>query len=320
VPADGASVEVAGVVFAQADLPPEEHRDPRICASPWSDKAWRRLDDELPLLIVGTNLTMVDLAVSLRRAGYGGEILAISSRGLLPARHIAVSEWPTPQFTLAEEQSLSQLMLRLREDVLAASDHGVDWRAVIDSMRPVTAQLWSRLPLAERQRFLRHGRRYWDAHRHRTAPPNADQIDAMLRDGGLRVLAGRLTTLEGRSDCVRVRYMPQGGGGEQSVRVQRVIYASGVEQFGRTRDRLMQGLLDRGTIRLDAQGLGLDVTDGLNVIRDDGTPAERIWALGPIVRGVFWECTAVPDIRVQAGYVAVSVVARLREQVPRRAL
>jgi uncharacterized NAD(P)/FAD-binding protein YdhS len=320
VRAEGEPIPVAGVVFAQADLPPEEHSDPRICASPWSDKTWRKLDDDLPVLIVGTNLTMVDLAVSLRRAGYAGEILAISSRGLLPARHAPVPQWPTPQFTLAEETSLSLLMLRLREDVLTAADKNVDWRAVIDSMRPVTAQLWSRLPLAERQRFLRHARRYWDVHRHRMAPPNADQIDTMLQTGGLRVLSGRLTTLAGRSDSVRVRYLPRGGGREKDLRVQRVIYASGVEQFGRTRDKLMQGLLDRGTIRLDAQGLGLDVTDGLNVVRDDGTPADMIWALGPIVRGVFWECTAVPDIRVQAGHVAVSVVARLREQAPRRSL
>jgi uncharacterized NAD(P)/FAD-binding protein YdhS len=59
------------------------------------------------------------------------------------------------------------------------------------------------------------------------------------------------------------------------------------------------------------------VTDGLNVIGDEGRVAERIWALGPIVRGVFWECVAVPDIRVQASHVAVSVVARLREDAPR---
>jgi uncharacterized NAD(P)/FAD-binding protein YdhS len=93
--------------------------------------------------------------------------------------------------------------------------------------------------------------------------------------------------------------------------------ASGLEHISRTRDPLMQRLLDRGMIRVDSQGLGLDVTDGLNVVRGDGEPAERIWALGPIVRGVFWECVAVPDIRVQASHVAVSVVARLREDAPR---
>jgi uncharacterized NAD(P)/FAD-binding protein YdhS len=32
---------------------------------------------------------------------------------------------------------------------------------------------------------------------------------------------------------------------------------------------------------------------------------------------VFWECVAVPDIRVQASHVAACVVARLREDAPR---
>jgi uncharacterized NAD(P)/FAD-binding protein YdhS len=96
-----------------------------------------------------------------------------------------------------------------------------------------------------------------------------------------------------------------------------VIIASGVENISSTRDPLMQRLLDRGLVRMDSQGLGLDVTDGLNIVRGDDTVAERLWALGPIVRGVFWECVAVPDIRVQAAHMAVSVVARLREDAPR---
>jgi uncharacterized NAD(P)/FAD-binding protein YdhS len=99
--------------------------------------------------------------------------------------------------------------------------------------------------------------------------------------------------------------------------VQRVIMASGLEHVSRTRDPLMQRLLERGLVRLDRQGLGIDVTDGLNVLSADDSVAERVWALGPIVRGVFWECVAVPDIRVQAAHVAVSVVARLREDAPR---
>ena len=67
----------------------------------------------------------------------------------------------------------------------------------------------------------------------------------------------------------------------------------------------------------EAAPLGLDVTDSLQLRHADGTPDARLWALGPIVRGVFWECIAVPDIRVQASHVAVSVVARLREDAPR---
>ena len=219
---------------------------------------------------------------------------------------------------MAEETSLQLLMARLRDEVFAAAEAGVDWRAVIDSMRPVTASLWSRLPLAERRRFLRHARRYWDVHRHRLAPPHADMLADMQREGTLRVVSGRVRSMEALPDGVRVHYAPRKAVGQDAtLDVQRVIMASGVEHISRTKDPLMQRLLDRGMVRVDAQGLGLDVTDELCVVRADGTVAERIWALGPIVRGVFWECVAVPDIRIQAAHAAVSVVARLREDAPR---
>ncbi len=320
--ASGQRLEVAGVVLAVGNLPPEETEEANICRNPWGEKAWRKLDPDRPLLIVGTGLTMVDAAVSLHRKGFTGGIVALSRGGLLPARHKAVpAPWPTPQFTMAEERSLALLTARLRDEVFAAAEAGVDWRAVIDSMRPITASLWGRLPQPERRRFLRHARRYWDVHRHRMAPPHADILESMMADRRLRVLAGRVRSMTDTGDGVRVCYgaRAQGGGpcSEHEITVQRVIMATGAEQISRTRDPLMQHLLDRGLVRLDAQGLGLDVTDGLNVVRADGGVAERIWALGPIVRGVFWECVAVPDIRVQAAHAAVSVVARLREDAPR---
>ena len=218
---------------------------------------------------------------------------------------------------MAEETSLPLLMARLRDEVFAAAEAGIDWRAVIDSMRPVTSSIWSRLPMAERRRFLRHARRFWDVHRHRLAPPHAEMIDDMVAEGTLRVISGRIRSMTDGPDGVRVRYGARNSAGDSELLVQRVIMASGVEHISRTRDPLMQRLIDRGLVRVDAQGLGLDVTDGLNVVRADGATAERIWALGPIVRGVFWECVAVPDIRVQAAHAAVSVVARLREDAPR---
>jgi uncharacterized NAD(P)/FAD-binding protein YdhS len=315
--ASGQRLRASGVVLAVGNLPSEESDDPRICRNAWGEKTWRPLTPDLPVIIVGTSLTMVDIAIALRRRGFTGGVLALSRGGLLPTRHAPSKPWPTPTLTLAETNSLKLMMGRVREEIAAAAEQGIDWRAVIDSMRPVTAKLWGGLPLAERARFLRHARRYWDVHRHRMAPPHAEMIEAMQAEGTLTVAAGRIRAMASLPDRVRVTYVPRDGSGETVLHVQRVIMASGLEHVSRTRDPLMQRLLDRGLVRLDRQGLGIDVTDGLNVLGGDDAVAERVWALGPIVRGVFWECVAVPDIRVQAAHVAVSVVSRLREDAPR---
>ena len=313
----GQRLQVDKVLLAVGNLPAEENDNPHICTYAWGEKAQRPLTSDLPILIVGTGLTMIDIAVSLHRRNFTGGIHALSRGGLLPMRHAADKPWPTPTFSAGEETSLRALTARVRAEIRRAKEQGSDWRAVIDSLRPITARLWGRLPPLERARFLRHVRRAWDVHRHRMAPPHADMIEAMLADGSLTVAAGRIRRMEPGLHSVRVTYAARDGSGEKTIEAQRVIMANGLEHVSRTGDPLMNSMLDRGLVRLDSQGLGLDVTDGLNAIRADGTVADDIWALGPIVRGVFWECVAVPDIRVQATNVAIGIAGRLKEEAPR---
>jgi uncharacterized NAD(P)/FAD-binding protein YdhS len=315
--ASGASIDVAALVLAVGNLAPDEHPHPNICANPWAEKASRPVTGDKPVLIVGTGLTMVDLVISLRRRGVTGRIVALSRGGLLSHHHAPTTPWPRPNLTDAELHSLRQLTARVRREIRAAAAQDVGWRAVIDSLRPLTPKIWRSLPPAEQARFLRHVRRFWDVHRHRMAPPNADLIDSMRRDGSLEIRAARVTHLAPTDSGVRVHLRPRGASTEEILDVQRVIFASGLGPVSRTRDPLVANLLGTGQARLDSHGFGLDVTENLNIIAADGTPSGRIWALGPIVRGVFWECIAVPDIRVQAAHMATTVAAALQAEAPR---
>ena len=59
---------------------------------------------------------------------------------------------------------------------------------------------------------------------------------------------------------------------------------------------------------LVASGVGIGI--GLEV--DDACRAsERLWALGPLTKGRYWEIVAVPDIRVQAAQVAEDISREL---------
>ena len=51
---------------------------------------------------------------------------------------------------------------------------------------------------------------------------------------------------------------------------------------------------------------------GMGLAVDDGSRAgDRLWALGPLTKGAYWEIVAVPDIRGQAAAVAASIATEL---------
>jgi uncharacterized NAD(P)/FAD-binding protein YdhS len=298
--AGGRTHAVAGAVLAMGNLLSNASGDARYVESPWGAALTDGLEPDRPVVIVGTGLTMVDVAMQLWTSGFAGPVIAVSRRGLLPQTHVMSAPWPVPALDDRQRRSLSRLMRRIRQEVAAARRQGVAWQNVIDSFRPITAQVWQGLPEVEQRRFLRHARPWWDVHRHRTAPPVAQQLRGLLQQGYLSVRSGRITAIETADDQAVVTYRARGGGAIARIKAQRVINATGAVSAGDVPSPLLTGLLDRGLVRLDRHGLGLAVTDDLQALGSSGAPTPRLWALGPIARGVFWECTAVPDIRRQA--------------------
>lgn len=302
----GGRQPVRQVVLGVGNLPSAGDATSVYRPNAWAPDTLTGLRDGLPVLIVGTGLTTIDLVVALHAGGFSGPVVAASRRGLLPREHAPAPAWPRPGFSPAERASLPALLRRVRQEVARAEAHGVNWRAVIDAMRPDTADLWRGLTDRDRARFLRHLRPFWDVHRHRLAPPSAALVAKLRADGYLRVVRARMAGFTEADDRAEVRLRSRDGS-EEILRVQRIVSATGVESASRCGDRLVTRLLARGLARLDANGLGLAVTEALQVINSEGRAASDLWALGPIVRGVFWECTAVPDIRVQAQKLASSV-------------
>jgi uncharacterized NAD(P)/FAD-binding protein YdhS len=306
----GRHVEVTASVLTVGNLPSRQRSDGVVVHDPWTDDATAGLRPGEPVMVVGTGLTMVDLALGMRSRGFSGPIIAVSRRGLVPQRHAAAGgTWPTPAFTDAERRSLIALLGRLRIEVAKAAAQNINWRAVIDGLRPITAELWRGLPVAERTRFLRHLRPWWDVHRHRMAPAAADRFGALLRAGNVTMRRGRIRGVEREDKQAIVSLQGFGAAPVERLTVQRLIYATGPGSAAGT-DTLIDSLLTQGLASTDAQGISLRATDGLELLGANDVPTARLWALGPIVRGVFWECTAVPDIRHQARAVAEAIARR----------
>jgi uncharacterized NAD(P)/FAD-binding protein YdhS len=56
--------------------------------------------------------------------------------------------------------------------------------------------------------------------------------------------------------------------------------------------------------RPDPLRLGLDVTGSCALLSREGAISRRLFAVGPVTKGAFWEMTAVPDIRRQTEKLA----------------
>lgn len=278
---------------------PTDAEPPQSIPDPWAGGALATVPRAASVLILGTGLTMVDVVLSLLDQGHRGQITALSRRGLLPQQHAEVR--PYHDF-LARQDALPAttrgILRLLRREVRDGAAEGYDWRSVVDAVRPYLPHLWGGLPLSERRRFLRHARPYWEIHRHRMAPYVGRRIAAARNRGQLTIRAGRVRDISVVGDRLSTTFTPRGGGERIRLDTDTLINCAGPESnFALIRDPLVRALLDRGLVRPDPLGLGIETTLDGEVIAACGTRVRHLLALGPIARGAFWEMTAVPELR-----------------------
>jgi uncharacterized NAD(P)/FAD-binding protein YdhS len=176
---------------------------------------------------------------------------------------------------------------------------------VIDSLRGITPELWQRLNLVEKDRFMRHLRPYWDVHRHRTSPETGGAIDRLLASGWLTVCGGRLLGAKLVDDGAVVTVRMRGTGELRAFPVGAVINCTGPATDVRVAgDPLLDALFHWGQARPDPLGLGIDVAEDGAVIGASGEPSRVLFYVGPLLRARDGEGTAVPELRVHAARLA----------------
>lgn len=319
----GRTMHARAVVLALGNLPPAPlaipdgglFASPHYAPSPWAPAALENIAPEDALLLVGTGLTAIDVALSLLQRGHRGQVHALSRHGLLPRAHESKASSLFARLALPKstEQSLDirSLLHAVRQAMREADSGGRSWRDVMDGLRPRTLPLWQALPMSERRRFLRHLRPYWEVHRHRMAPAVSRQLEDMVDRGQLHLHAGHLRAFEMAGSKVKALYRPRGSKELKTLSVFKVINCTGPAAPGRGQQSpLLRSLMESGWARPDALGLGLDTEDG-RVKGQDGRSATSLFALGPLRRGELWESTAIPELRLQAEETAMRVLQAL---------
>lgn len=263
------------------------------------------------VLLLGTGLTMVDVALTLHRNGHREPIHAVSRRGLPPQAH-GHNAVPLPaMLAMKLEKSIDCRSVRsslraLRRLADQAERAGSDWRSVIDAARGEMPRFWSQLPDAERRRFVRLLRPYWETHRHRMAPAASDEIGQLLQNGRLRIQAASIAHARDRGNCIRVALRPRGSDRKLEYRYDWVVQCTGPGVPEARGAGVIGRLLELGLLRRDGLGLGLESAPDGTAIGEHGR-VPGLYLLGPARRPYDWEQTAGPELRHSAERLAATL-------------
>lgn len=263
------------------------------------------LDPEAEVMILGSGLSMVDAWLSLSQAEHRGPITVVSRHGLLPKGHRQVERIELEAADIPFGTELHYFTNWFEETVGEVVDRGGDWRSVVDALRPFNQRIWQNWSLASRRRFLEHVRPFWNIHRHRLPPELHERMQAAVASGQVRLVAGKFIDVARSGDRVAATIRRRGSVAEEHLTVDRVYDCGGVTvDVSQSSNPVVAGLVDSGAARPDELHIGLDVTNDGAVIDRDGLPSARLYVVGPLTRGKFFEIEAIPDIRVQVAGLA----------------
>ena len=278
--------------------------------SPWLDGALRVRYPGERILIVGTGPTAVDSALALLGQKNRASVYMISRRGFLPQVHnLQIAANPLP--ALRHSGNIRLLCRELRVHIKQATQNGIDWRATIDALRPVSNEIWQEFSLADRRTFLRHIRPYWEPHRSRMPPETSAQINKYQAQGSLQILAGHLEEVSALKAHIRLKLRLRQGG-ETTLEADRIISCTGThEDYTKTPRRLVRSLLAAGLARGNDAGIGFSTGPNGALLDKEMNPSPFLFTLGTPRRGDLIETTAVPEIRQQAEELAAHLAGTI---------
>ncbi|GLY94423.1 FAD/NAD(P)-binding protein [Actinoplanes sp. NBRC 103695] len=334
---DGREIRADEVVLAlgnpavshPAGLPAAFREHPSYVADPWRPGALESLPRDRPILLIGTGLTAVDVALTLTSEGgeatdsvpasEGGEATdSVPEKvenpdagpgafwdgpawdGRIGGVPWNEPDWPEPTADIIAFSRRGMLPLEHVEQPAELAPPTLTGRS---ALRDLIRAIREAAGTASDWRAVVDGLR-----------PDTDQLWSQFsdrdRDAFLRHLsrvwechrhrmappvAARIAQLRGEGR-LRVR----AGAPPAGLAVGGIVNCAGPGRLPYAATGLTATLLRKGLARVGPHSLGLDVDHTGRIHRN-------IWVIGPLRRGVQWETTAVPEIRSQARDLAEDI-------------
>jgi len=287
-----------------------------LIVNPWVPGAIDRIKPSDHVLIVGTGLTMGDIIASLRRRGHRAPLTAISRHGLTPRPRSAAID-PIEGLSFAGEMSPSRVLHAVRQACRKAEAEGKSWSDVFDILRQQNGAIWSGWSAAEKRRFQRHLRAYWDVHRFQAAPQIHDLVTREQAAGDLAIFAAAMTKAEILDGKIGITLRRRGQIALETHAFDAIINCTGATGPSIEDSPLLTSLAEAGLIQADIFGSGIDVDASSRVRRPStGSSDESIYVLGPAIRGCLGEISGALEIATHVRTVTKLIVSRLKERQP----
>lgn len=254
------------------------------------------------VLIIGSGLTMIDMVLSLYNHAYKSPVSVISTHGYLPQSHGPGTSPSLPAYLDPHQHyTLAGLVSLVNRALKTAKTKGYDVQSVVDQLRPGIQGRWLKLSAAEKKQFLRHLRHKWGVARHRAPGESEAVLRHMAANGQLSVIKGRISDIDYHNQLFTVHYT-DGQGRPATTRAGCIINCTGPESdYHQVNSQLVKKLLAAGTIAADEIRYGIQASA-------DGTISRGLYTLGPPLKGILWESTAIPEIRAQAHALALKII------------
>jgi uncharacterized NAD(P)/FAD-binding protein YdhS len=286
----GGSHEAEILVLATGYLPESKFG----VVNTWPDKGVENA------VVIGSSLSALDAAASILSRYPQARVVCVSRHGMLPRPFEEAP--PRPLSSPFPTGSVRLIFRWLRHEIARAEVEGAGWTSVFEAMRPHWETLWQGLDDRDRARFRSHLARRFECFRHRIPPPLQRFLAPYLLSGALTVLRDHV--LEQGGNSVRLR-------SGRSLTADMVLDASGpVWNWRESSEPLYRQLFETGAVGAGPGGIGLQADEA-------GWLGGRLYTVGPPLRGVKWETTAVREIRRQVQSIAEAILATPPYHSPR---
>ena len=248
--------------------------------------------------------------LDFRKKKFNNKIYALSPKGFNILAHRPHHPQREILDELAPPYEIEKLVQLFRKYVHKAWKHGESGETVVDAVRSKTQEIWQSLDLKDKQRFMSHVRHLWGVARHRLPAHIHNQVQDLITQGKLEILAGRIQDAFEEDGLVTLKIKRRKSQQEETIKVARVINCTGPQTDILKFDSLLfQNIIRKGYIFPDEMKLGVEANPDGRILQKDGKPSSQLFTLGTLLKGKLWESTAVPELRMQTKKLAELLLA-----------